>query len=143
MACTTNSRSSALHGSLGNSYDSLTSYQVGFEYRFNYNLSLESTLGLDQFKGNQPTIDDLNIGRLAVNAKYYPIIGTFQLSGFAGPEIYYVESDGLRGGVNLGATFEYRLTTQWSLEASGALHKMFIGDDLYYSTVGAQLRYRF
>ena len=131
------------HSDFGDDYDSGVSAQIGFEYRFTNRFSAEGTFGYENFDGKDDN-SGLDIYRFSANCKFYPLIGTFQLSIFGGPGIYVLDPGDVQVGLNLGAGAEYRITTDWSLEALYNFNNAFCsGDDARYSTVQGGFKFRF
>ncbi|MFX0194493.1 MAG: outer membrane beta-barrel protein [Candidatus Hodarchaeota archaeon] len=127
------------HGEFDDDYNTGVSAQIGFEYRFTNRFSAEGSFGFDQFDGSP----DLDIYRLSANAKFYPLIGTFQVGIFGGPGVYILDPGDTHFGLNIGVGAEYRITTNWSLETTYNFHNAFrSGDDARFSTVHGGLRYR-
>ncbi len=128
---------------LHSDYDPSVSGQTGFEYRFVPRWALETVLGFDNFDG-EGTKSDLLIGRLAANPKFYAWLGgAVQVGLFAGPELSFVEGDGVNFGFDAGAMVEYRINKEWSVELQGAFHQHVTDNYKSYGTSAVQLRYRF
>ncbi len=150
--CSKSKKRYAVFGSAGENFqiDSLSrkthnpggSYQIGFEYSFTNQWSFEGLLGFDRFR--RSSSNKLDIYRFSADAKYYPIIGTYQLGLVAGIGAYNLDPGPTKIGMNAGVSGEYRITTEWSLEILGNYHTVFTsGDNIQYSTVHGGVRYRF
>lgn len=131
------------HGDFNTFFDSGFSSQLGFEYRFTNRFSAEGTFGFDRF-GFIFGSSNLDLYRLSANAKFYPVIGTFQFGVFAGGGVYHFNPASTHGGLNFGVVGEYRINTSWSLESTYNFHNVFTsGSSTRFSTVQGGVRFRF
>jgi hypothetical protein len=131
------------HGDFNTFFDSGFSSQLGFEYRFTNRFSAEGTFGFDRF-GFAFGSSNLDLYRLSANAKFYPVIGTFQFGVFAGGGVYHFNPSSTHGGLNVGAVGEYRINTSWSVESTYNFHNVFTsGSNTRFSTLQGGVRFRF
>jgi von Willebrand factor type A domain-containing protein len=131
------------HGDFDTFFDSGFSSQLGFEYRFTNRFSAEGTFGFDKF-GFSFGSSNLDLYRLSANAKFYPVIGTFQFGVFAGGGVYHFNPASTHGGLNVGAVGEYRINTSWSVESTYNFHNVFTsGSNTRFSTLQGGVRFRF
>lgn len=130
-------------GDFNSGFDSGVSAQFGFEYLFINRLSVEASFGYDRFPFKIPS-DHLSLFRGSANLKFYPVIGTFQFGIFGGGGVYNFDPGDTRGGMNIGAVAEYRVTTSIGVEATYNFHNVFTpGSSVQYSNVQGGLRFRF
>jgi hypothetical protein len=127
-------------GSFGNLYNRDISYRFGFEYLLNARFSVEAEYGHEKFDAPKA----LDIDQVSVDAKYYVVVGTFQLGVRGGLGVYNADPGDTHLGINAGATAEYRFTPSWSLDINSNFHNVFTsGTDIQYMTLQGGVRYRF
>jgi hypothetical protein len=131
------------HGDFNTFFNSGVSTQFGFEYRFTNRFSAEGTFGYDRFSTAFGPFH-LNLYRLSADAKFYPVIGAFQLGVFGGGGVYHFDPSSTHGGLNIGAVGEYRINTSWSIESTYNFHNVFTsGSNTRFSTLQGGVRFRF
>ncbi len=127
-------------GSFDSVYDSDSGFRIGIEYRYMSRLSVEVEYGHEEFDHLTP----LDLDRLSLNAKYYFVLGTFQLAVRGGVGVYNADPGDTDFGVNVGATAEYRITPRWSIDINTDYHNVFGSDpNIQFMNLHGGLRYRF
>ncbi len=127
-------------GSFDSVYDSDVGFRIGFEYRYMSRFSVEAEYGHEEFDHLAP----LDLDRLSINAKYYFVLGTFQLAARGGVGVYDADPGDTDFGANVGATAEYRITPRWSIDINTDYHNVFsFGSNIKFLNLHGGFRYRF
>jgi hypothetical protein len=132
------------HGSLNDAYDPDTSLGVHLEYNFAPRWSVFALMNDNNFKPALEGADELKIINFSGKLKFYPVIGTFQVSLFAGAGYYLFNPGDDKFGLNFGTAAEVRLNSIFSIEGLYDFHYVFTSTDkTLFSTVQAGIRFRF
>ncbi len=128
-------------GSYGNAYDSDTSLQLGLEYIFNSNYSVEGILGFQNFSGKGSAPDE-EVTQIAINGRYYFNTTSPRYYLTAGLGYYDMDVQGSAMGLNAGVGLDYQLSRRLSLEAAYNYHDLDESNPSpIYSTLQIGLRY--
>lgn len=113
-------------GGLANTTDPGFSINIDFVYAFTQYLALDIRCGYSLLFGTGTT-DDVHILNLSVNVKYVYLMSSPWFFINAGPGLYYIDWNDLRGGVNLGAGAGWPLGSLLDMELTVNYHRTFTG----------------
>ena len=131
------------HNTLNLAYNPGLSLEGLVEYLFAPRWSVFASVGYNNFNPELVGADKLKIINFLGDLKFYPLIGTLQLSLFGGGGYYSLDPGADRFGLNVGTAAEVRLTTSLSIEGKYNLHYVLTSpDEILFSTVQGGLRIR-